>query len=99
LLSFSETHFKASNHIFNAFKEWILNVHDEPKSAIPTNPTAKSLIQNFCHLFPEEKPTSLPPKKDIQHHIDLIPSSILPNKPSYRMNPKETIDIKGKLKN
>ena len=58
---------------------------------------AKTLIHNFCHLFPKEIPTGLPPKRDIQRHIDLIPGSILPNKPAYRMNPKETMEIQRQV--
>jgi len=36
---------------------------------------------------------SLPCKRDIQHHVDLIACSILPNKPAYRMNTEETMEI------
>jgi len=46
-------------------------------------------------LFLEEIPTDVPPKRDIQHHIDFIPGSVLLNKPAYRMNPKETMDIQS----
>jgi len=41
---------------------------------------------------------SLPRKRDIQCHIDLIPGSIIPNKPAYRMNPNETIKIQRQVK-
>jgi len=82
----------ASQYEFKAFKEWILSIQEEPEHPLPTHPVAKTLVKNFCHMFPEEIPTGLRPKRDIQHHIDLIPGSIPPNKPAYRMNLKDTME-------
>ena len=97
LLALNESVLKASQHEFKAFKEWILSIQEEPDNLLPTHPVAKALLEKFCHLFPEEIPTGLPPKRDIQHHIDLIPGSILPNKPAYRMNPKDTNEIQRQV--
>ena len=97
LLTFSKPLLKASHHEFKAFREWILNIQDERESLLPSHPLAKALIHLFCYLFPAETPTSLPPKRDIQHHIDLIPSSILPNKPAYTINPRETMEIQRQV--
>ena len=72
-------------------------MQDEPESLLPTHPVARTLIQNFCHLFLEEIPMGLPPKRDIQHCIDLIPGSILPHKPVYMMNPKDTMEIQRQV--
>ena len=64
---------------------------------MPTHPIAKTLIEKFCHVFPEEIPMGLPPNRDTQHHIDLIPGSILPNKPAYRMNLKDINEIQRQV--
>ena len=65
----------------------------EPETPLPSHPIAKVILNQFSGMFPDEIPSGLPPKRDIQHHIDLIPGSILPNKSAYRTNPKETQEI------
>ena len=93
LFACSEPLLKASYHEFRAFREWILATQEESESPLLDHPIAKSLRKRFSHVFPAEIPSGLPPKRDIQHHIDLIPCSILQNKPAYRMNPKDTSKI------
>ena len=50
----------------------------------------KNLLYDFVDMVPDELPSELPPLRDIQHAIDLVLGSQLPNLPHYRMNPKET---------
>ncbi|XP_024314763.1 uncharacterized protein LOC106866093 [Brachypodium distachyon] len=56
--------------------------HDLPKEVL-------ELLQNFSDVFPRELPSVLPPMRDVQHRIDLVPGASLPNRPAYRMSPNE----------
>ncbi|XP_019059438.1 PREDICTED: uncharacterized protein LOC109117147 [Tarenaya hassleriana] len=56
-------------------------------------PEIKKLLENFQDVFPEEPPAGLPPIRGIEHQIDLVPGAPLPNRPAYRMNPKETKEL------
>ncbi|RDY00742.1 hypothetical protein CR513_16034, partial [Mucuna pruriens] len=49
--------------------------------------------EEFTYVFQEEVPHGLPPLRDIEHQIDLIPGSPIPNRPTYRTNPKETKEV------
>ena len=39
----------------------------------------KDLLDDFVDMVPDELPSELPPLRDVQHVIDLVPSSQLPN--------------------
>ncbi|GKA21563.1 hypothetical protein Tco_0701552 [Tanacetum coccineum] len=47
------------------------------------------LLRKFDVVIPDDIPLGLPAMRDIQHCIDFIPGSVIPNKPAYRMNPKK----------
>ncbi|KAG7563749.1 Retrotransposon gag domain [Arabidopsis suecica] len=53
----------------------------------------QAVLDQYKDIFPEEIPPGLPPIRGIEHQIDLVPGSALPNKPSYRMNPEESKEL------
>ena len=52
-------------------------------------PEVATILHEFEDVFPEDLPGDLPPMRDIQHEIDLVPGSSLPNLSHYRLNPAE----------
>ena len=66
--------------------------YDSSHESIPEE--VKQLLQHFSNLIPDELPNNLPHMRDIQHAIDLVPSSSLPNLPAYRMRPVKHVELK-----
>ncbi|XP_068498347.1 uncharacterized protein [Phaseolus vulgaris] len=54
------------------------------------------LGQEFHDVF-QDPLKGLPPLIGIEHQIDLIPRSSLPNRPAYRTNPSETREIRQQI--
>lgn len=57
----------------------------------------QGLIRQYQDVFPEDLPPGLPPFRGIEHQIDLIPGSALPNKPAYRTNPMEIKELQRQV--
>ncbi|KAL5554487.1 hypothetical protein UlMin_041888 [Ulmus minor] len=54
-------------------------------------------VLDFEDVFPEDMPKGLPPIRGIEHQIDFIPGAAIPNKPTYRNNPKETKELQKQV--
>ena len=63
----------------------------EDDSTIPME--MSTMLHEFQDVMPDEMPRQLPPMRDIQHAIDLVPGSSLPNIPHYRMSPTENEEL------
>jgi hypothetical protein len=54
----------------------------------------KRFLEEFREVFPAG---GLPPKRSIQHHINLIPGASLPNLTHYKMHPKDYEELQRQI--
>jgi hypothetical protein len=76
------------------YKDNFLSTNDLP-STLPS--AVFDVLQEYEHVFPDEVPPGLPPKRGIEDQIDLVPGASLPNRAAYRSNPEETKEIQQQV--
>ena len=54
----------------------------------------QEMLEDYCDIIVDDLPDELPPVRKINHQIDFILGSNLPNKAAYRMTPKENEEIR-----
>ncbi|CAA6675027.1 unnamed protein product [Spirodela intermedia] len=65
----------------------------------PTSPSLEvvDLLSEFSTIFSDELLIQLPPIRDIQHAIDLVPVSSLPNFPHYCLDPTQYKELQRQV--
>ena len=55
------------------------------------------LLEEFSDLFPEQLPKGRPPKREVEFEIKLEEGAVPPNKPPYRLSPKEHDELQAQI--
>ncbi len=58
---------------------------------------AQTALRDYRDVFPADLPPGLPPERDIDHRIELVPGSAPPSRPMYRMSPSENDELKKQI--
>lgn len=83
-----------TNMSFIVCKESYLNL-DETNQSLPS--FAVSLLQEFEDVFLEKMPSELPLIRGIEHQIDFVPGTVIPNQPAYKSHPEETKELQRQV--
>ena len=55
------------------------------------------VLEEYRDVFPEQLPPGLPPQREVDHRIELVPGSSPPSRPVHRMSPTELDELKKQL--
>ncbi|XP_040948667.1 uncharacterized protein [Gossypium hirsutum] len=72
------------------------NVEEKFEGEIPRE--VKQLLQSFQDVMPTELPKTLPPKREVDHKIELLPNTEPPARAPYRMSPPELEELRKQIR-
>ncbi|XP_075670750.1 uncharacterized protein LOC142640510 [Castanea sativa] len=55
------------------------------------------MLGEFADVMPPELPKTLPPRRAVDHRIELVPRSKLPSKAPYKMSPMELAEMRKQV--
>ncbi len=97
----------AARHCEEIYMAYITDIDDTADATPPQtltqldidddNSTAEPLLAEYADVFPDELPEGLPPRREVDHRIELEPNSTPPSRPTYRLSPSELDELKKQL--
>ena len=66
----------------------------EEKTKTPYPEQVQSILYAFSDIFPRDLLVGLPPQRDVDHRIELVPSAEPPHRAPYRMSPRGLDELK-----
>lgn len=57
----------------------------------------RATLQRFRDVFPDELPAGLPPSREVDHRIELVPGAKPPSRPTFRLSQTELDELKQQL--
>ena len=66
-------------------------------SADPHRGTARAIVHEFADVFPPDLPRQLPPRRAIDHTIDVPPDSCPPSRPCYQLSFSQLAELRKQL--
>ena len=88
---------KAARKSKEAYAVVVRPIQDKDASPTPTDPRIQSLLQEFQDVFPDDLPEGLPPARNVDHKIEVIPGSSTPFRPIYRLSLPELQTLRAEL--
>jgi hypothetical protein len=71
----------------------VINSVENKKTSLEDHP----ILREYRHVFPEEGP-GLPPRRDIEFSIKLVPRVVPMSRKPYRMSTLDLVELKIQLK-
>jgi hypothetical protein len=70
---------------------------DEPSPPTRQHALVPPLLSEYADVFPADLPAALPPRREVDHRIELLPGSTPPSRPTFRLRPTEQDELKKQL--
>ena len=77
--------------------EQLQRTHEEAKTNGPPPKHICKVLGRYKDVLTNELPQELPPTREVDHKIEVIPGSEPPSKAPYRLNQKELLELKKQL--
>ena len=84
------------SNIADSMKQSTVIVNDD-KTQTQYPKELQVILDDYANVFPRELPAGLPPQRDLDHRIELVPRVEPPHRAPYRMSPKGLDELKRQL--